>query len=91
MFCDGCGASVQPGQAFCSKCGKQIVGPVSLMPSRVPDECRGTFACSRCSGWRFRLSTPSARSFCISWRIHFSRTRANAVPPRLPTHFCAHC
>lgn len=38
MFCDGCGAAVQPGQAFCSRCGKQIVGPVSgayLMPGRV--------------------------------------------------------
>jgi phage shock protein PspC (stress-responsive transcriptional regulator) len=34
MFCDGCGAAVQPGQAFCSKCGKQIVGPVSLMQPR---------------------------------------------------------
>ncbi len=29
MFCDGCGGAVQPGQMFCSKCGKQIVGPVS--------------------------------------------------------------
>lgn len=38
MFCDGCGGAVQPGQSFCSKCGKQIVGPVSLMqplPGRV--------------------------------------------------------
>jgi hypothetical protein len=38
MFCDRCGAAVQPGQAFCSKCGKQIVGPISLMqpvPGRV--------------------------------------------------------
>jgi hypothetical protein len=38
MFCDGCGGAVQPGQAFCSKCGKQIVGPVSMvqaMPGRV--------------------------------------------------------
>jgi hypothetical protein len=38
MFCDGCGLAVQPGQAFCSKCGKQIVGPVSMMqamPGRV--------------------------------------------------------
>jgi hypothetical protein len=31
MFCDGCGANVQPGQAFCSKCGKQIVGPITVM------------------------------------------------------------
>jgi hypothetical protein len=34
MFCDGCGAAVQPGQAFCSKCGKQIVGPVTAMQTR---------------------------------------------------------
>jgi hypothetical protein len=33
MFCDRCGASVEPGQAFCSKCGKQIVGPISGMQS----------------------------------------------------------
>jgi hypothetical protein len=34
MFCDGCGASVQPGQRFCNNCGKQIVGPVSLAQPR---------------------------------------------------------
>lgn len=33
MFCDGCGAAVQTGQAFCSSCGKQIVGPVA--PARL--------------------------------------------------------
>lgn len=35
MFCDGCGASVQPGQAFCGRCGKAIVGPVSVIPARI--------------------------------------------------------
>ena len=43
MFCDGCGTAVQPGQSFCSKCGKQIVGPVSLMqprPGRVQEHVR---------------------------------------------------
>ncbi|MGB2603593.1 MAG: zinc ribbon domain-containing protein [Candidatus Sulfotelmatobacter sp.] len=34
MFCDGCGAAVQPGQTFCSRCGKQIVGPVMVMQPR---------------------------------------------------------
>jgi len=29
MFCDACGTTVQAGQAFCSKCGKQIIGPVA--------------------------------------------------------------
>jgi hypothetical protein len=34
MFCDGCGAAVQPGQGFCSRCGKQVVGPVTALQSR---------------------------------------------------------
>lgn len=34
MFCDGCGAAVQPGQPFCSNCGKQILGSVTAMVSR---------------------------------------------------------
>ena len=32
MFCDGCGTRVEPGQAFCSKCGKQIVGVIAPQP-----------------------------------------------------------
>ena len=32
MFCDGCGVTVQPGQAFCSKCAKQIVGTIAPQP-----------------------------------------------------------
>ena len=38
MFCDGCGAAVQPGQAFCRACGKKILGPVAVaqrLPGRV--------------------------------------------------------
>jgi hypothetical protein len=31
MFRDGCGATVQPGQAFCSRCGKQILGPITAV------------------------------------------------------------
>jgi hypothetical protein len=43
MFCDSCGTVVQPGQAFCGKCGKQIVGPVSFAqprPGRVQGHVR---------------------------------------------------
>ena len=43
MFCDGCGAPVQTGQVFCSKCGKQIIGPVSFAqprPGRVQGHVR---------------------------------------------------
>jgi hypothetical protein len=35
MFCDSCGNPVQAGQAFCSRCGKQIVGPVALMQQQA--------------------------------------------------------
>ena len=34
MLCDGCGTAVQPGQAFCSRCGKQVVGPVTAFQPR---------------------------------------------------------
>jgi hypothetical protein len=38
MFCDACGSVVQPGQGFCSNCGKQVIGLVTAMqlrPGRV--------------------------------------------------------
>jgi hypothetical protein len=31
MFCDGCGAT---GQIFCSRCGKQILGPITAVQRR---------------------------------------------------------
>jgi hypothetical protein len=34
MFCDGCGTAVQPGQGFCSNCGKQIIGAVAAVQAR---------------------------------------------------------
>jgi hypothetical protein len=43
MFCDRCGTPVQPGQAYCSKCGKQIMGPVLFAqprPGRVQEHVR---------------------------------------------------
>jgi hypothetical protein len=35
MFCDSCGATLQTGQTFCSRCGKAIVGGVQPGNSRV--------------------------------------------------------
>ena len=43
MFCDGCGDALQPGQQFCGKCGKEIVGPVVVgypRRSRVREHLR---------------------------------------------------
>jgi len=38
MYCDGCGGALEPGQTFCSKCGKQLLGPTPAVwpqPGRV--------------------------------------------------------
>jgi phage shock protein PspC (stress-responsive transcriptional regulator) len=32
MYCDKCGAQLQPDQAFCSRCGKQVGPSVIAMP-----------------------------------------------------------
>jgi len=30
MFCNGCGATLQSGQRFCSQCGKVLLGPIEV-------------------------------------------------------------
>ena len=35
MFCDACGAALQPGQAYCTRCSKQVIGPVVAGSGRV--------------------------------------------------------
>ncbi len=34
MFCDKCGAPAQPGQRFCSRCGKEFAGGAISFPRR---------------------------------------------------------
>jgi hypothetical protein len=34
MFCDKCGAGLQADQSFCSRCGKEVAGPVVGYPQR---------------------------------------------------------
>jgi hypothetical protein len=34
MFCDQCGTSLQAGQKFCNRCGKEITGVVTGYPRR---------------------------------------------------------
>jgi predicted nucleic acid-binding Zn ribbon protein len=34
MYCDACGTAVHPGQGFCSRCGKQIIGPIASARAR---------------------------------------------------------
>jgi predicted nucleic acid-binding Zn ribbon protein len=43
MFCDQCGTALATGQQFCSRCGKEIIGPVQAAyarRSRVQDHVR---------------------------------------------------
>jgi hypothetical protein len=42
MFCDKCGAPAQPGQRFCSRCGKEFAGETIGYPraSRVAEHIR---------------------------------------------------
>jgi hypothetical protein len=42
MFCDKCGAVAQPGQRFCSRCGKEFAGATVAFPrrSRVAEHIR---------------------------------------------------
>jgi hypothetical protein len=35
MFCDACGAALQAGQGYCTRCGKQVIGPVVAGSGRV--------------------------------------------------------
>jgi len=43
MFCDRCGALLQPNQRFCGQCGKDftaVLGPAAYGPSRVQEHLR---------------------------------------------------
>ena len=42
MFCDKCGASLQADQRYCSRCGKEVAGPMLGFPrrNRVRDHVR---------------------------------------------------
>jgi hypothetical protein len=35
MFCDSCGAALQVGQGYCTRCSKQVIGPVVAGSGRV--------------------------------------------------------
>jgi len=41
MYCDRCGAALQPDQRFCGRCGKEFSGTVAHpLPNRVRDHIR---------------------------------------------------
>jgi len=40
MYCDQCGAQLQPGEPRCGRCGKTVLGLVELRRSRVREHVR---------------------------------------------------
>ena len=64
MFCDGCGSELQPAQVFCSRCGKQIVGPVSCGSAAIRVAWRVMFTCSAFYGWRYSAFNTLGGLFC---------------------------
>jgi hypothetical protein len=40
MYCDQCGAQLQPGVAHCGRCGKAVLGLIELRRSRVREHVR---------------------------------------------------
>jgi len=41
MFCDQCGNTLETGQQYCSRCGKQVIGRLQIVPkSRVREHVR---------------------------------------------------
>jgi len=87
MFCDGCGAAVQPGQSFCSRCGKQIVGSVTAMQprrSRVQEHIHLLAIL-----W-FAISALSAVGGVVLFVVAntlFAHLHEMGAPPEVPTSF----
>jgi hypothetical protein len=40
MFCDSCGVALQAGQGYCTRCGKQVIGPMVAGSGRVARHVR---------------------------------------------------
>jgi predicted nucleic acid-binding Zn ribbon protein len=87
MFCDGCGSAVQPGQAFCSRCGKQVVGLVmadQLRRSRVQEHIHllGILWLAISA-----FNTIGAVVVFIIANTLFSHLHEMGAPPQMPTGF----
>ncbi|MGB0008281.1 MAG: zinc ribbon domain-containing protein [Candidatus Sulfotelmatobacter sp.] len=87
MFCDGCGTAVQPGQAFCSRCGKQVVGPVTAFQprrSRVQEHVHllGILWLAVSA-----LTTIGAVVLFIIANTLFPHLHEMGAPPEMPTKF----
>jgi hypothetical protein len=87
MFCDGCGNAVQVGQTYCSKCGKQIVGPVLVVqaiPGRVQQHAHllGILWLAMSA-----FNAVAGLILCILADTLFPHLREMGAPPEMPMGF----
>jgi hypothetical protein len=87
MFCDGCGTAVRPGQAFCSRCGKQVVGPVTAFQSRRSRVQEHIHLLGILWLAVSALTTIGAVVLFIVANTLFPHLREMGAPPETPTRF----
>ncbi|MFZ0321872.1 MAG: hypothetical protein WAL56_22295 [Candidatus Sulfotelmatobacter sp.] len=87
MFCDGCGAAVQPGQGFCSRCGKEVVGPVTALHPRRGRVQEHVHLLGILWLAISALNTVAAVVLFIVANTLFPHLREMGAPPEVPTTF----
>jgi hypothetical protein len=87
MFCDGCGSAVQPGQAFCSRCGKQVVGLVTAMQARRSRVQEHVHLLGILWLAISAFNTVGAVVVFIVANTLFSHLHEWGAPPQVPTNF----
>lgn len=87
MFCDRCGAMVQPEQRFCSRCGKEFfaaIAPAHPLPNRVQEHIRllGLLWLALSA-----LSAVGGLVMCLLASTLLAHLHEMGAPPQMPTGF----
>ena len=87
MFCDRCGAAVEPDQRFCGRCGKEFSGAIATAPpapSRVQEHIRllGILWLALSA-----LNAVAGVVLCIIGNTLFPHLHEMGAPPETPTAF----
>jgi len=88
MFCDGCGTAVQPGQAFCSNCGKQIVGAIAAVaPFRGRVQSHAHLLAVLWFAYSALIALAGLCMFILGTTLFPHLREMNKVPPDVPIGF----
>lgn len=87
MFCDRCGASVEPDQRFCGRCGKDLTGAVVTthpLPNRVEQHIQllGVLWLALSA-----LNAIAGVVLCLLGTTLFPHLHEMGAPPEVPTSF----